>query len=61
MLRMVQAGATPVTWLTVLLEWQCDWAREETAGAVSEIAKAHGAFGMGITYARAMGIGRTSK
>jgi nicotinamidase-related amidase len=62
MLRMVQAGATPVTWLAVLLEWQRDWAREETAGAVSEIAKAHGgAFGMGITYARAMGIGRTSK
>jgi hypothetical protein len=29
---------------------------------VSEIAKAHGgSFGMGITYARAMGIGRTSK
>jgi nicotinamidase-related amidase len=61
-LRMVQAGATPVTWLAVLLEWQRDWAREETAGAVSEIAKAHGgAFGMGITYARAMGIGGKAK
>jgi nicotinamidase-related amidase len=28
--RMVQAGAMPVTWLQVMLEWQRDWARQET-------------------------------
>ena len=27
MQRMVQAGAVPVTWQQVLLEWQRDWAR----------------------------------
>ena len=28
--RMVQAGAIPVTWQQVMLEWQRDWARQET-------------------------------
>ena len=34
--RMVQAGATPVTWMGVMGEWQRDWAREETLSAVIE-------------------------
>lgn len=56
--RMVQAGATPVTWLAVLLEWQRDWARAETRDAVLQIAREHGgAWGIGIFYAGAMGIG----
>lgn len=50
--RMMQAGATPVTWLQVLCELQRDWAREETYDGVMEILKEHaGAFGSGIFYA----------
>src|SRR4030095_7630306 len=50
--RMVQAGAVPVTWQQVLLEWQRDWARKETYDAVTSIVKEHsGAYGMGIDYA----------
>lgn len=50
--RMVQAGAVPVTWQQVLLEWQRDWARKETYDAVTAIVKEHsGAYGMGIDYA----------
>jgi nicotinamidase-related amidase len=52
MQRMVQAGAVPVTWQQVLLEWQRDWARKETYNAVMEIVKEHsGAYGMGVDYA----------
>jgi nicotinamidase-related amidase len=52
MQRMVQAGAVPVTWQQVLLEWQRDWARKETYDAVMEIVKEHsGAYGMGVDYA----------
>jgi nicotinamidase-related amidase len=40
--RLVQAGAVPVTWMGVLSEWQRDWAREATVGAVAEIVLAHG-------------------
>jgi nicotinamidase-related amidase len=51
-LRMVNAGAVPVTWVQVLLELQRDWARGETYAAVSEIVKAHGgAYGLGMHYA----------
>lgn len=53
--RMVQAGAVPVTWLQVLLEWQRDWARQETYDAVLAIAREHGgAYGQGIGYAKSM-------
>jgi len=53
--RMVQAGAVPVTWLQVLLEWQRDWARRETYDAVMAIVKEHcGAYGMGVDYAYTM-------
>jgi nicotinamidase-related amidase len=52
MQRMVQAGAVPVTWQQVLLEWQRDWARKETYDAVMEIVREHsGAYGMGVDYA----------
>jgi nicotinamidase-related amidase len=51
-LRMVNAGAVPVTWIQVLLELQRDWARTETYEAVSNIVKAHGgAYGLGMYYA----------
>lgn len=53
--RMVQAGAVPVTWQQVMLEWQRDWARSETYEAVNGIAMEHsGGYGLGITYARTM-------
>jgi nicotinamidase-related amidase len=50
--RLVQAGAVPVTWLQVLLEWQRDWARKDTYDAVTGLAREHaGAYGIGIDYA----------
>ena len=52
LLRMVNAGAVPVTWLQILLELQRDWARGETYVAVTDIVKAHGgAYGLGLHYA----------
>jgi nicotinamidase-related amidase len=42
MQRMIQAGARPVTALSVMLEWQRDWALLDTSDAVREIARLHG-------------------
>ena len=53
--RMVQAGARPMTSLQYLLELQRDWARTETYGTATEIAKQFGgSYGLGIIYASAM-------
>ncbi|GIO05715.1 hydrolase [Brevibacillus reuszeri] len=53
--RMIQAGAIPVTWQAVLLEYQRDWAREETYDAVMSIVMEHsGAYGAGVVYAQTM-------
>ncbi|NOZ10251.1 MAG: hydrolase [Gammaproteobacteria bacterium] len=53
--RITQAGAIPVTWQQVLLEFQRDWARKDTYDAVIEIVKEHsGAYGMGVEYAYTM-------
>jgi len=53
--RMIQAGAKPVTSLQYLLELQRDWARTETYDMTTGIArKWGGAYGLGITYAKAM-------
>ncbi len=41
MQRMVQAGAVPVTWQQVLLEWQRDWAHRDTYDAVMKLVKEH--------------------
>ena len=55
MQRIVQAGATPVTALSVMLEWQRDWAARATYDAVMEIVKTHlGAYGQGVEYAYTM-------
>lgn len=55
MKRVVQAGAKPVTALSVLLEWQRDWAAKDTYDAVLDIIKTHcGAYGMGVAYASTM-------
>ena len=53
--RMVQAGARPMTSLQYLLELQRDWARGDTYGLTTGIAKTHGgAYGLGVTYAKTM-------
>lgn len=55
MKRVVQAGARPVTALSVLLEWQRDWAHKETYEAVMDLVKTHcGAYGAGVEYAYTM-------
>lgn len=53
--RIVQAGAVPVTWQQVLLEFQRDWAHRETYDAVMKIVVEHsGAYGQGVEYAYTM-------
>jgi nicotinamidase-related amidase len=55
MKRVVQAGAKPVTALSVMLEWQRDWANKDTYDAVMDIVKNHlGAYGVGVEYAYTM-------
>jgi nicotinamidase-related amidase len=54
-MRMVQAGAQPMTSLQYLLELQRDWARPATYDATNNIAKQHGGgYGLGIKYAKEM-------
>lgn len=53
--RMVQAGATRLTALAALLEWQRDWENREHYDALMEILKQHGGtYGVGIEYASTM-------
>jgi nicotinamidase-related amidase len=60
MKRVVQAGAKPVTSLSVMLEWQRDWAETDTYDAVMDIVKTHyGAYGVGVEYAYTMVHGAT--
>jgi nicotinamidase-related amidase len=55
MKRVIQAGAKPVTALSVMLEWQRDWANKDTYDAVMDIVKTHfGAYGVGVEYAYTM-------
>ncbi len=55
MQRMIQAGAQPMTALQYMLELQRDWARSETYGLTTGIARQlGGAYGIGITYAKTM-------
>jgi nicotinamidase-related amidase len=55
MKRVIQAGAKPVTALSVMLEWQRDWANRDTYDAVMDIVKNHlGAYGVGVEYAYTM-------
>jgi nicotinamidase-related amidase len=54
-IRMVQAGAKPITSLQYLLELQRDWARQETYKPVNDlVVKYGGAYGIGVQYAREM-------
>ena len=55
MKRVIQAGAKPVTALSVMLELQRDWAAKDTYDAVMDIVKTHfGAYGVGVEYAYTM-------
>src|SRR2546427_1399915 len=55
MKRIVQAGAKPVTSVSVMLEWQRDWANKGTYDAVMDIVKNHyGAYGIGVEYVYTM-------
>jgi len=55
MRRVEQAGAKPVTWIQVMLEWQRDWALKETYDGVVDIIRSHcGAYGVGVEYAYTM-------
>jgi len=54
-MRMVQAGVSPITWLQFMLELQRDWARQQTYEPVLEIVQKHaGAYGLGVQYAKAV-------
>lgn len=53
--RMVQAGATRVTAVPALLEFQRDWKDQTHYGGLMGILKQHaGAYGVGVEYAYAM-------
>lgn len=53
--RMMQAGAIPLTWQQVILEFQRDWARKDTYDGILDIVKEHsGGYGMGVDYAYTM-------
>jgi nicotinamidase-related amidase len=55
MKRVIQAGAKPVTALSVMLEWQRDWAERDSYDAIMDIVKNHfGAYGVGVEYAYTM-------
>jgi nicotinamidase-related amidase len=55
MKRVIQASAKPVTAVSVMLEWQRDWAEKDTYDAVMDIVKTHcGAYGVGVEYAYTM-------
>lgn len=47
--RMIAAGANVMTWMAVASEWQRDWARDESAAAISDVVIQHGG-GSGIAY-----------
>lgn len=53
--RMVQAGATRLTTIAALLEWQRDWKDHSHYDALMGILKEHaGAYGVGVEYAYTM-------
>ena len=47
--RLIQAGATPLTRMGVMTEWQRDWARRATVAAFAEVTVAH-AGGTGVAF-----------
>lgn len=55
MSRMVQAGATRLTTIPALLEWQRDWKNRGHYNNLMDILKTQGgAYGVGVEYAYTM-------
>jgi nicotinamidase-related amidase len=53
--RMVQAGATRLTTIAAILEWQRDWKNKEHYNALMTLLKQQGgAYGAGVEYAYTM-------
>lgn len=53
--RMVQAGASRLTTIAALLEWQRDWKNHEHYDALMDLLKQYaGAYGAGVEYAYTM-------
>src|SRR6266446_10586052 len=53
--RMVQAGASRLTTICAILEWQRDWARKEHYNNLMGLMKQQGgAYGIGVEYAYTM-------
>ena len=48
--RMMMAGVVPMNWLAIASEWQRDWARQDSAAALAEMALPH-AGATGISFA----------
>jgi nicotinamidase-related amidase len=61
-LRMVSAGAVPITWIATLDEWQRDWARKDSYVALMDIAKRRtGVLGLSMSWAaQLMGQAQTA-
>jgi nicotinamidase-related amidase len=61
-LRMVSAGAVPVTWIAALDEWQRDWDRKDAYVALMDIAKRRtGALGLSMAWvAQLLGQSQTT-
>ena len=52
--QLIRVGAQPGSWQQVILGWQRDWDRTETAGRVRQIFRQHGgAYGQSIIQAQA--------
>lgn len=55
MKRMMRSAVAPVTALGLMLEWQRDWAADETYDAVMDIVQTHcGAYGAAVEYVYTM-------
>ncbi|MDR0696148.1 MAG: hydrolase [Christensenellaceae bacterium] len=53
--RMIQHGITPITWQSLLLEFQRDWADKTTYDKVNAIIdECGGVYGVGLAYAKFM-------
>ena len=55
-LRMVQAGAVPITWIAVMSEWQRDWAREATVPLRARIRVIPRSFNLSLPQLAAAGV-----
>jgi len=49
-LRMIRAGANPMTWLAIVSEWQRDWARTQCLDLVARAGRAFGGTGVALGW-----------